>query len=98
MWAAIRGQRIWRWRPRLRRRSLRPNGVVAQRQPTSTGHLCRTQRHRLSPDCHRRACSVWVCMDIEVERVLQAVNERLQRAGTEQHQQQQKSLETSVGA
>ena len=30
-------------------------------------------------DCHRRACSQWVCMDIEVERVLSAVEERLQR-------------------
>lgn len=29
-------------------------------------------------DCHRRACSKWICMDIEVERVIQAVNERLQ--------------------
>ena len=24
-------------------------------------------------DCHRRACSNWICMDIEVERVLRAV-------------------------
>jgi lipopolysaccharide heptosyltransferase I len=31
-------------------------------------------------DCHRRACSKWICMDIEVDRVLQAVNERLRRA------------------
>ena len=31
-------------------------------------------------DCHRRACSKWICMDIEVERVLQAVSERLKRA------------------
>jgi heptosyltransferase-1 len=30
-------------------------------------------------DCHRRACSNWICMDIEVERLLQAVTERLQR-------------------
>ncbi len=30
-------------------------------------------------DCHRRACSQWICMDIEVERVLHAVSERLQR-------------------
>jgi ADP-heptose:LPS heptosyltransferase len=30
-------------------------------------------------DCHRRACSVWVCMDIEVASVLAAVNERLRR-------------------
>jgi heptosyltransferase-1 len=28
-------------------------------------------------DCHRRACSKWICMDIEVERVFQAVSERL---------------------
>jgi hypothetical protein len=31
-------------------------------------------------DCHRRACSNWICMDIEVERLLQAVTERLGRA------------------
>ena len=30
-------------------------------------------------DCHRRACSNWICMDIEVERLLQAVTERLER-------------------
>jgi heptosyltransferase-1 len=28
-------------------------------------------------DCHRRACSKWICMDIEVGRVLEAVNKRL---------------------
>ena len=28
-------------------------------------------------NCHRRACSKWICMDIEVERVLKAVGERL---------------------
>ncbi len=31
-------------------------------------------------DCHRRACSNWICMDIEVERVANAVGERLKRA------------------
>jgi ADP-heptose:LPS heptosyltransferase len=31
-------------------------------------------------DCNRRSCSEWVCMDIGVERVLDAVNERLRRA------------------
>jgi lipopolysaccharide heptosyltransferase I len=31
-------------------------------------------------DCHRRACSKWICMDIEVERVVSAVGERLKRA------------------
>jgi lipopolysaccharide heptosyltransferase I len=28
-------------------------------------------------DCHRRSCSKWICMDIEVERVLRAVEKRL---------------------
>jgi ADP-heptose:LPS heptosyltransferase len=31
-------------------------------------------------DCHRRSCSNWVCMDIEVARVVEAVGERLRRA------------------
>ncbi|HEX8160261.1 MAG TPA: lipopolysaccharide heptosyltransferase I [Pyrinomonadaceae bacterium] len=31
-------------------------------------------------DCHRRTCSNWVCMDIEVARVAEAVGERLRRA------------------
>jgi heptosyltransferase I len=31
-------------------------------------------------DCHRRACSQWVCMEIEVGRVAEAVAERLRRA------------------
>jgi lipopolysaccharide heptosyltransferase I len=31
-------------------------------------------------DCHRRACSHWICMDIEVERVMEAVELRLGRA------------------
>ena len=31
-------------------------------------------------DCHRRACSKWICMDIDVERVLHAVTDRLTRA------------------
>ncbi len=31
-------------------------------------------------NCHRRSCSQWICMDIEVERVLNAVAERLRRA------------------
>jgi lipopolysaccharide heptosyltransferase I len=30
-------------------------------------------------DCHRRACSNWVCMEIEVARVVEAVGERLRR-------------------
>src|SRR6266545_4723955 len=29
--------------------------------------------------CHRRACSNWICMEISVERVLQATGERLKR-------------------
>ena len=28
-------------------------------------------------DCHRRSCSKWICMDIEVERVLRAVESRI---------------------
>ncbi len=30
-------------------------------------------------DCHRRSCSKWICMDIEVERVMEAVARRLDR-------------------
>ncbi len=33
-------------------------------------------------DCHRRACSEWICMDIEVERVASAVGERLRRSAS----------------
>ncbi|HKO63417.1 MAG TPA: glycosyltransferase family 9 protein [Pyrinomonadaceae bacterium] len=32
-------------------------------------------------DCHRRACSNWICMDIDVDRVFQAAAGRLQLAG-----------------
>lgn len=46
--------------------SLRPADICVERVDIG----CRT-------DCHRRACSKWICMDIEVERVLQAVSERL---------------------
>ena len=28
-------------------------------------------------DCHRRSCSKWICMDIDVERVMRAVEQRL---------------------
>jgi len=28
-------------------------------------------------DCHRRSCSKWICMDIEVDRVMQAVARRI---------------------
>jgi lipopolysaccharide heptosyltransferase I len=31
-------------------------------------------------DCHRRSCSQWICMDIDVERVLHAASARLARA------------------
>ncbi|HSE23195.1 MAG TPA: lipopolysaccharide heptosyltransferase I [Pyrinomonadaceae bacterium] len=33
-------------------------------------------------DCHRRSCANWICMDISVERVLEAVEKRLSAAGT----------------
>jgi len=46
--------------------SLRTGDICVERVDID----CRT-------DCHRRACSKWICMDIEVERVLQAVGERL---------------------
>jgi lipopolysaccharide heptosyltransferase I len=32
-------------------------------------------------NCHRRSCSNWICMDIDVERVLHAVSDRLQLSG-----------------
>lgn len=32
-------------------------------------------------DCHRRSCSNWICMDTEVGTVVEAVVERLRRAG-----------------
>jgi ADP-heptose:LPS heptosyltransferase len=28
-------------------------------------------------DCHRRSCSKWICMDIDVQRVLEAVDKRI---------------------
>ncbi|MFN2530505.1 MAG: glycosyltransferase family 9 protein [Pyrinomonadaceae bacterium] len=31
-------------------------------------------------DCHRRSCSKWICMDIDVERVMTAVRQRLKNA------------------
>ncbi|HEV2801948.1 MAG TPA: lipopolysaccharide heptosyltransferase I [Pyrinomonadaceae bacterium] len=33
--------------------------------------------------CHRRACSAWICMDMDVAQVLAAVDERLQRRTAE---------------
>src|SRR4029079_4338919 len=30
-------------------------------------------------DCHRRSCSKWICMDIEVGRVMEAVDRRLEK-------------------
>jgi len=32
-------------------------------------------------DCHRRACSKWICMDISVERVFEAVSRRMETNG-----------------
>ena len=29
-------------------------------------------------DCHRRSCSKWICMDIDVQRVLEAIDQRLE--------------------
>ena len=50
--------------------SPRPEDICVER--TDIG--CRT-------DCHRRACSNWICMDIDVDRVYQAAARRLQIAG-----------------
>ncbi|HKS29561.1 MAG TPA: lipopolysaccharide heptosyltransferase I [Pyrinomonadaceae bacterium] len=49
--------------------SPRPEDISVERNDIG----CRT-------DCHRRSCSHWICMDIEVERVLEAVERRLGRA------------------
>ncbi len=34
-------------------------------------------------DCHRRSCSKWICMDIEVDRVLRAVGKRIGAADSD---------------
>ncbi|HEX8709037.1 MAG TPA: glycosyltransferase family 9 protein [Pyrinomonadaceae bacterium] len=49
--------------------SPRPADICIERDDIT----CRT-------DCHRRSCSQWVCMDIEVEQVLRFAGERLKRA------------------
>ncbi|MCA1849723.1 MAG: glycosyltransferase family 9 protein, partial [Acidobacteria bacterium] len=49
-------------------------------------------------DCHRRSCSQWVCMEIEVERVFQAVAERLKRAEGAAHQGEMKSARDTRAA
>jgi heptosyltransferase I len=48
--------------------SPRPDDVCVERNDID----CRV-------DCHRRSCSKWICMDIEVERVVRAVEKRLGR-------------------
>jgi lipopolysaccharide heptosyltransferase I len=47
--------------------SPRPEDICVDRNDIG----CRTE-------CHRRACSNWICMDIEVDRVFQAASKRLQ--------------------
>ena len=49
--------------------SLRADDICVEREDIG----CRT-------DCHRRACSNWICMDIEVGRVVEAAGDRLARA------------------
>jgi heptosyltransferase I len=51
--------------------SPRPTDICIERKDID----CRT-------DCHRRSCSQWICMDIEVEQVLHFVGERLRRASS----------------
>jgi heptosyltransferase I len=50
--------------------SIRPDDICVER--TDIG--CRV-------DGHRRRCSNWICMDIEVDRMFRAVEERITRAG-----------------
>ncbi len=49
-------------------------------------------------DCHRRACSNWICMDIGVERVLAAVGERLRRAQAARVATPAQTVEVRAGA
>jgi lipopolysaccharide heptosyltransferase I len=49
--------------------SIRPDDICIERNEID----CRI-------DCHRRACSKWICMDISVEQVLRFAGERLRRA------------------
>jgi len=49
--------------------SIRPDDVCVERFDID----CRV-------DCHRRRCSNWICMDIDVDRVCRAVDERIVRA------------------
>ena len=48
--------------------------------------------------CHRRSCGVWVCMDIEVARVLDAVTERLERARRAENPTEDVMAETTVAS
>jgi heptosyltransferase-1 len=48
--------------------SPRPEDLCVERNDIG----CRT-------DCHRRSCAHWICMDIEVERVVEAAGERLKK-------------------
>jgi lipopolysaccharide heptosyltransferase I len=48
--------------------SIDPNDICIERNDIG----CRV-------DCHRRSCSNWICMDISVDRVFEAVRERMTR-------------------
>lgn len=54
--------------------SPRPKDICVERVDID----CRT-------DCHRRACSNWICMDIEVDRVFQAATTRLRSSESLAH-------------
>ena len=49
----------------------------------SAGDIC-VERNDIGCriNCHRRTCSNWICMDIDVETVFQAVKDRLETAKT----------------
>lgn len=54
--------------------SIRPDDICVERLDID----CRV-------DCHRRRCSNWICMDIEVDRVFRAVDDRLVRSARASH-------------
>lgn len=54
--------------------SIRPDDICVERLDID----CRV-------DCHRRRCSNWICMYIEVDRVFKAVDERIASAARDSH-------------
>src|SRR5947209_16036536 len=61
-------------------RLFRPEGGWRNGSPRADDICVEREDIGCRTDCHRRSCSNWICMDIEVERVVAAVGERLRRA------------------